>query len=95
MDTSTKTQKLKAYSALLTSPKWFDRRKEIVSRDGSKCSICGSSDQLEVHHKQYHIKRKTRSYKLPWEYQGKYLITLCRACHQAGHQQYKVPTFNV
>lgn len=48
-------------------------RGKILERDGYKCRICGSSENLEVHHMQalvYHGKSKEEN-----------LVTLCEECH--------------
>lgn len=85
----------KDYSNLLKSPQWFNKRKTILSRDDNKCRCCGSVDRLHVHHRQYHLRKQTGKFKLPWKYQNKYLITLCENCHKAGHQNLKVPFFKI
>jgi hypothetical protein len=83
------------YNALLKSPLWFEKRKTILARDGNKCRCCGATTTLQVHHRQYHVRKRTGQFLLPWKYQSKYLITLCDKCHSAGHANFKVPTFNI
>ena len=83
------------YNSLLSSPKWFEKRKIILNRDNNKCLGCGSKDGLQVHHRQYHIDKKTGKFVLPWNYKTKNLITLCAVCHLAGHSLYKVPVFEI
>jgi 5-methylcytosine-specific restriction endonuclease McrA len=80
-----------SYGALLLNPKWKAKRKEILARDNNKCVFCGSGDDLQVHHRQYHFSTKTGAYKPPWEYDNNLLITVCKICHQKGHGQYEVP----
>lgn len=46
---------------------------------------------MVVHHKQYHIDKNGRKLR-PWEYNDKYLITLCSSCHQRGHAKFDIPT---
>lgn len=82
-----------AYHALLKNPRWFLKRKSILTRDGYKCRNCGDTNALHVHHRQYHVVRSTGEFKLPWKYKDSFLITLCYKCHQAGHSKYKVPAF--
>lgn len=68
------------YSLLLQDLQWQKRRKEILSRDGWCCRLCGKSDgQLHVHHLQYLPGHK------PWEYKDDDLITLCASCHYGIH----------
>ena len=72
------------YYELLKDPRWQKRRLEIMQRDNFTCQMCGngltSGVPLNVHHYVYH-----KGY-LPWEYQDKDLITLCRDCHHKLHE---------
>lgn len=81
-----------AYGALLLKEEWKEKRKTILERDDYKCRNCGSENELQVHHRQYHIDLNTGEKLPPWQYHGRYLISLCTDCHQTGHQHYKVPT---
>lgn len=83
------------YNSLLKSPRWFEKRKIILARDNNKCRCCGATNGLHVHHRQYHVSKRTGSFQLPWKYQNKYLITHCDKCHTTGHSKFKVPTFTV
>ena len=83
------------YSTLLQMEQWKEKRVDILSRDGHKCRNCGSRQHLQVHHRQYHVNNKTGLKKYPWQYENKYLITLCRECHETGHRLIQVPTFNI
>ena len=85
----------KEYSELLRHPKWFERRKTIVSRDNNKCQNCGSTDSLVVHHRQYLITIKNNNFLLPWQYGDENLVTLCSHCHKTGHESFKVPVFRI
>lgn len=68
--------KKQTYSDKLKSPKWQKKRLEIMQRDKFTCKLCGDTEtQLHVHHKEY-INGND-----PWEYDNKYLITLCEDCH--------------
>lgn len=67
---------------------------EILDRDNRKCRNCGSGQNLEVHHRQYHRDNKTGLKREPWDYDNKFLITICHGCHEIGHEQYKIPVFN-
>jgi 5-methylcytosine-specific restriction endonuclease McrA len=83
------------YNTLLKSPRWLEKRKIILARDNNKCRCCSATTGLQVHHRQYHVSKQTGQKKLPWEYQNKYLITLCEKCHTAGHEKFKIPSFTI
>lgn len=63
------------YSKQLLNKEWKLKRLEIIERDNNECQVCMSNDKLEVHHKKYLPNIKA------WEYENKYLITLCKSCH--------------
>ena len=84
-----------AYAKLLRHPKWWAKRKEILDRDGNACRNCQSTEKLQVHHKQYHFKKSLNRHVPPWEYHSKYMVTLCKKCHDLGHKQYDIPTFPI
>lgn len=63
------------YEELLRDPRWYDKRQVILERDGFACTKCGFRRELQVHHIKYFSGLK------PWEYEDKYLITLCACCH--------------
>lgn len=83
------------YGGLLFHPKWKEKRKEILTRDQYRCVICKSTDELQVHHRQYLFIVSQNQFRLPWDYADHLLITLCESCHSRGHNRYKVPTINV
>lgn len=64
------------YRAKLANPFWQRRRLEIMQRDEYACRFCGDkTEELHIHHTVY-IRGKE-----PWEYDEKYLITVCHVCH--------------
>lgn len=63
----------------LQMDEWKKRRIPILIRDGKKCVICGSTENLNVHHIYY------ENGKHLWEYPNSALITLCEKCHQLVH----------
>lgn len=69
------------YRTQLQDPKWKAKRKFIITRDNNKCSLCNSSTNLVVHHKEYINGMKA------WEYDDSSLITLCSKCHAKFHDQ--------
>lgn len=79
------------YGATMFDPRWKAKRLEVLGRDNNKCVNCGSTEKLQVHHRQYHFSKGLNVFRKPWEYSGKYLITLCEVCHQKGHNIFKVP----
>ena len=83
------------YESLLKAPQWQEKRNKILSRDRNQCLNCSAGNNLEIHHKQYHFDQKKGQMVLPWEYEDKYLITLCSKCHETGHQLYKVPVYTI
>ncbi|MGC8866143.1 MAG: HNH endonuclease [Bacteroidales bacterium] len=83
------------YESLLQTSEWQQRREEILRRDGYRCRVCNSSDNLQVHHRQYHYDTQHDSFKKPWEYDDANLITLCESCHKKGHELYKIPVFYI
>jgi 5-methylcytosine-specific restriction endonuclease McrA len=53
-------------------------RKQVLRRDGWKCQICGSRQNLQVHHKQLRSQQGADD--------ELNLITLCVDCHEAQHR---------
>lgn len=69
--------KKKTYYELLLDPRWQQKKTEILQRDKFICQHCGRTDRtLHVHHLLYDKDAK------PWEYDNKYLLTLCESCHE-------------
>lgn len=68
------------YSKLLKRLQWKYIAVEVKKRDNYKCVKCGKSRSLHVHHTVYIYGR------LPWEYDMKYLQTLCNVCHKIEHE---------
>ena len=79
------------YGGTLLDPRWKTKRLEILKRDINRCVNCGSEENLQVHHRQYHFSKSLNEYRNPWEYTDKYLVTLCERCHKKGHNIYRVP----
>lgn len=67
------------YKLQLEHPLWLKKRQIILDRDNHKCMLCGSSENLQVHHTKYSKGKKA------WEYPNSTLVTLCRNCHQKVH----------
>lgn len=57
---------------------WKSMRKKAIIRDNNKCTVCGKSDELEVHHL---IKLKTFKNPNDANYLDN-LKTVCNSCHK-------------
>ena len=68
------------YSEKLLDARWLRKAKSIRQRDGYMCTKCMCRGKLEVHHKVYVSGRN------PWEYDDRYLVTLCTKCHAKVHE---------
>lgn len=66
------------YLAYLDSPEWQAIRQKVLDRDGHKCTHCGSTKILQVHH---------RTYKRLFHERLSDLVTLCKKCHMALHKR--------
>jgi hypothetical protein len=73
-----------SYTKLLNHPLWRRKRKSILKRDGNKCTVCGSTDKLHIHHT-YYYKVKVK----PWEYPDRCFLTLCEDCHNDHHRSHE------
>lgn len=67
------------YKEQLGHPLWTKKRKVILERDNHTCQLCGSNENLHIHHTQYKKGNKA------WEYPNSTLVTLCKDCHQKVH----------
>jgi hypothetical protein len=81
-----------SYGALLFDKRWKEKREQILRRDNRMCVICGSTGDLQIHHRQYHFMKEIQKFKAPWDYEDHLMIALCERCHSKGHSKYKVPT---
>jgi len=66
----------KDYRKYLLTPEWKQRRVFVLERDGRACVLCGSVDELQVHHRTY----ERRGDELLSD-----LTTLCAECHAKHH----------
>lgn len=66
------------YQEYLETPHWQQKRAEALARSGGKCSQCGATENLDVHHKTY--------VRLGAEELAD-LVVLCRDCHFAKHRR--------
>ena len=72
-DRKANPQKYQIYSARFRDKKGFDGlRNQVFKRDGNQCVLCGSKEDLCIHHKIYKNVMEN-------------LITICRSCHTKLH----------
>lgn len=63
------------YADYLQSEHWYRLRRVAFARDGFRCRICGSGEQLEGHHWSYDDLNNVDN-----------VITLCHRCHRDVHE---------
>jgi len=61
-----------------SDPNWKKFRESILTLRGHKCERCGSSKQLQVHHK---------NYKNLYKETAQDVELLCKVCHKAEHRE--------
>jgi len=59
-------------------------RKQVLQRDGWKCQVCGSRQNLQVHHQQLRSQQGDDD--------DSNLITLCADCHEEIHRKTAPPS---
>jgi endogenous inhibitor of DNA gyrase (YacG/DUF329 family) len=77
--------------------KYKDWMNSVLERDNKTCQVCGSLDNLEIHHKkelailvkEYIAKYKTLDSYNDYFYDKENGITLCRDCHMMNHKKQK------
>ena len=63
---------------LRLAPELYEQlRNQVLRRDGWRCQVCGSRENLHVHHKQLRSQQG--------EDEESNLITLCASCHGKVH----------
>lgn len=60
---------------------WRYAKASALARDDHECQQCGTHDDLEVHH--------WEPYFVSFDNSIDNLVTLCRACHQGKHEEYR------
>lgn len=68
------------YTDYLQSTHWKRKRLQVYSRRKKQCSICKSTNNLNVHHKTYTRLGKEKLSDL---------VILCQRCHYATHDFHK------
>lgn len=64
------------YQEYLQTPHWKEVSAQCRERYDNRCAICGSTEDLNVHHWTYEHLGEEK----PWE-----LICLCQSCHERAH----------
>lgn len=63
------------------SNEWISLRNDILERDKHKCTECGATQELHVHHLAYEHGKPV------WDVPMWYLVTLCKDCHKKEHSK--------
>ena len=68
------------YEDYLQTDVWKEIRRQIWERDGHKCTICGTGENITVHHHRYPA--------MAWGTEKpETLITVCDKCHAEIHKE--------
>lgn len=65
------------YAEYMKSEVWADKRKAALERAGYRCSQCGATSPLHVHHKNY--------FRFGGDEFERDLAVLCESCHRNAH----------
>lgn len=66
------------YDKYIQSKAWRAKREEALEYHGAKCSVCGTTQNLHVHHKTYESLGHEKM---------KHLEILCKGCHENHHEE--------
>ena len=66
------------YNEYLKTREWAEKREQALERDGHRCRLCNTYDNLQVHH---------RTYQRRGNEDLDDLTTLCKSCHEHFHQK--------
>lgn len=69
-------ERRRAYHAYLATPMWAVRRQRVLDRAGDLCEGCRRCPPVEVHHLTYERVGREMLFDL---------VAVCRACHEAIH----------
>lgn len=72
------------YKEQLSNGSWQEKRLQIFNRDNFSCTICGSKQNIQLHHKDYLPDIK------PWEYPSDMLTTLCGKHHKEENPRERI-----
>lgn len=68
------------YKHYLKSLHWKEFRKDYFKRYDRVCSVCGSKNQVQLHHK---------TYSKLWHEEFTDVVALCKICHSIEHGHFK------
>ncbi len=80
----------KIYHKKLQDKRWKEKAESILKRDGYKCTECGNTENLQVHHMYYESRFFGGMPVDPWDYPDSALITLCDKCHLKFHNNFDI-----
>lgn len=69
------------YNDQLKTKEWKKFRQRVLDKKGRKCQMCGSTENLCIHHKRY------KKDCFAWEYKMKEVKVVCSKCHNIIHQK--------
>lgn len=75
-----------SYKDYLRSDHWQALR-ALMIKQRKNCSICSSTDKLNVHHNTYRVNNR----RILGRERPKYLTVLCQRCHNLFHAYFKNP----
>lgn len=80
----------------LVSEYWKNKKQKMLNYYNNKCCLCGSTENLNIHHLHYNIDENTPINE--WENKGegeRSLVVLCKDCHQHIHNVKKIEDFKI
>ena len=80
------------YEQLLHTDEWNEKRQQILQQHDYHCDWCGTTRNLQVHHK-YYSKCPDNRRVYPWVYKDDAFMVVCENCHKKYHSKYKVKTY--
>jgi len=60
------------YYRYIKSPRWLGVKKRVINKRGWRCQLCGSEEDIQVHHLSYGNIGKEKDEDL---------LVLCETCH--------------
>lgn len=79
----------------LTSEYWKNKRKQILEYYKSKCCLCGTTEDLNIHHLYYNIDENTAIDEWEGKEDEKGLVVLCKNCHKHIHNVRKIEDYKI
>lgn len=70
------------YNLYLHSEHWQNKRKETLLKQGKNCRVCGSDENINIHHRRY----KYNGESVLGKEINQILLPLCRDCHGLWHK---------